>query len=65
MLAAPALGVFGTGSPLPDLVMGAIKALLALAAGQSVMRQAWPELAQIAQRSRPETPQTAGIPRAD
>lgn len=62
---AAALGVFGTGSALPDLAVAAVMALLALAAGQSVMRQAWAELTQASQKSRPETPQTAGIPHAD
>ncbi len=42
MLAA--LGVFGTGSAWPDLAVAALMALLALWAGQSVVRQALVEL---------------------
>jgi Co/Zn/Cd efflux system component len=42
MLAA--LGVFGTGSAWPDLAVAALMALLALWAGQSVVRQALAEL---------------------
>jgi len=42
MLAA--LGVFGTGSAWPDLAVAALMALLALWAGQSVVRQAISEL---------------------
>lgn len=61
---AAALGVFGTGSALPDLAVAAVMALLALAAGQSVMRQAWAELAQTPQR-HPKAQPTAGIPHSD
>ena len=42
MLAA--LGVFGTGSAWPDLAVAALMALLALWAGQSVVRQALAEM---------------------
>lgn len=42
MLAA--LGVFGTGSALPDLIVAAIMALLALTGGVQVLRQARGEL---------------------
>ena len=42
MLAA--LGVFGTGSAWPDLAVAALMALLAVWAGQSVVRQALAEL---------------------
>lgn len=40
-----ALGVLGTGSAWPDLVVAAVMALLALSAGASVVRQARAELA--------------------
>lgn len=40
-----ALGVFGTGSAWPDLVVAAIMAWLAIAGGASVIRQARKELA--------------------
>ena len=43
MLAA--LGVFGTGSAWPDLVVAAVMAALALGAGITVIRQARGELA--------------------
>ena len=49
MLAA--LGVFGTGSALPDLIVAAIMALLALTGGVQVLRQARGEL---------RTPELAG-----
>ena len=39
-----ALGVFGTGSGLPDLIVAAIMATLALTASRSVMQQATREL---------------------
>lgn len=39
-----ALGVFGTGSAWPDLAVAALMALLALWAGQSVVRQALAEM---------------------
>lgn len=39
-----ALGVFGTGSGWPDLVVAAVMALLALSAGTAVLRQARREL---------------------
>jgi Co/Zn/Cd efflux system component len=39
-----ALGVFGTGSALPDLIVATIMAALALTGGIQVMRQAWGEL---------------------
>ncbi|MBS3912106.1 MAG: cation transporter [Hydrogenophaga sp.] len=42
---AAALGVFGTGSAWPDLVVAAVMAVLALTAGLAVMRQARNELA--------------------
>jgi cation diffusion facilitator family transporter len=42
MLAA--LGVFGTGSAWPDLAVAALMAMLALWAGQSVVRQALAEM---------------------
>lgn len=42
MLAA--LGVFGTGSAWPDLIVACIMAALALTGGIQVMRQAWDEL---------------------
>lgn len=40
-----ALGVFGTGTAWPDLLVAAVMAALALSAGASVMRQARGELA--------------------
>ncbi|NBW75841.1 MAG: cation transporter [Sphingomonadaceae bacterium] len=46
MLAA--LGVFGTGSALPDLIVAAIMALLALTGGVQVFRQARGELRVVA-----------------
>lgn len=46
MLAA--LGVFGTGSALPDLAVAAIMALLALFGGMQVFRQARDELRTVA-----------------
>lgn len=46
-----ALGVFGTGSALPDLIVAAIMALLALTGGVQVLRQARGEL---------RTPELAG-----
>ncbi len=46
MLAA--LGVFGTGSALPDLAVAAIMALLALTGGMQVFRQARQELRAVA-----------------
>ena len=46
MLAA--LGVFGTGSALPDLFVAGVMAALALTGGLQVMRQAWGELKVIA-----------------
>lgn len=46
MLAA--LGVFGTGSALPDLIVAAIMALLALTGGVQVLRQARGELPTVA-----------------
>lgn len=39
-----ALGVFGTGSAWPDLIVASIMAALALTGGIQVMRQAWGEL---------------------
>lgn len=39
-----ALGVFGTGSAWPDLIVACIMAALALTGGIQVMRQAWDEL---------------------
>lgn len=39
-----ALGVFGTGSAWPDLIVASIMAALALTGGFQVMRQAWGEL---------------------
>ncbi len=39
-----ALGVFGTGSAWPDLIVACIMAALALTGGIQVMRQAWGEL---------------------
>jgi Co/Zn/Cd efflux system component len=39
-----ALGVFGTGTRWPDLLVAAVMALLALTAGLSVLRQARQEL---------------------
>lgn len=51
MLAA--LGVLGTGSAWPDLIVAAVMAALALAAAFSVMRQARAEL-QLAHATRPE-----------
>lgn len=41
---AAALGVFGTGSAWPDLVVAAVMGLLALSAARSVVRQARAEL---------------------
>ena len=41
---AAALGVFGTGSAWPDLVVAAVMGLLALGAARSVVRQARAEL---------------------
>ncbi len=41
---AAALGVVGTGSGWPDLVVAAIMGVLALTAARSVIRQAWGEL---------------------
>ncbi len=40
-----ALGVFGTGSGWPDIVVACIMGLLALSASVSVIRQSWQELA--------------------
>lgn len=45
---AAALGVFGTGSAWPDLLVAAVMAGLALAAARSVIGQAWQELRQSA-----------------
>jgi Co/Zn/Cd efflux system component len=42
---AAALGVFGTGSAWPDLIVAGVMAVLALGAGVSVIRQARSELA--------------------
>lgn len=39
-----ALGVFGTGSAWPDLVVAVVMAALALTAARSVVTQAWAEL---------------------
>lgn len=39
-----ALGVFGTGTPWPDLGVAAVMALLAVSAGASIVRQALEEL---------------------
>ena len=47
---AAALGVFGTGSPWPDLTVAAIMGTLALTAGFSVVRHARADIAE-AQRS--------------
>jgi Co/Zn/Cd efflux system component len=41
------LGVFGTGSAWPDLVVAAVMASLALTAGLAVVRQAMAELKQV------------------
>lgn len=43
-----ALGVFGTGSAWPDLIVASIMAALALTGGIQVMRQAWGELKMVA-----------------
>lgn len=43
-----ALGVFGTGSAWPDLIVASIMAALALTGGLQVMRQAWGELKMVA-----------------
>jgi cation diffusion facilitator family transporter len=43
-----ALGVFGTGSAWPDLIVACIMAALALTGGIQVMRQAWGELKMVA-----------------
>ena len=43
-----ALGVFGTGSAWPDLIVASIMAVLALTGGIQVMRQAWGELKMVA-----------------
>jgi len=45
---AAALGVFGTGSAWPDLVVATIMALLGLSAARTVLRQARAELRQAA-----------------
>jgi len=47
MLAA--LGVFGTGSAWPDLIVATIMAALALTGGVQVLRQALSELRIVAQ----------------
>jgi Co/Zn/Cd efflux system component len=44
MLAA--LGVFGTGTAWPDLLVAAVMSVLAISGGWSVLRQAQRELAQ-------------------
>jgi Co/Zn/Cd efflux system component len=41
------LGVFGTGSAWPDLVVAAVMASLAITAGLAVVRQAMAELKQV------------------
>jgi len=56
MLAA--LGVFGTGSAWPDLVVAAVMAGLAITAGHSVLQQARGELVRL--RDAPEPRQSSG-----
>lgn len=58
MLAA--LGVFGTGSAWPDLLVAAVMALLAISAGVSVLRQARSELREQAARRGAVDPLRAG-----
>jgi len=62
---AAALGVFGTGSAWPDLVVAAVMAVLALTAGLSVMRQARTELAQSREHNPAVAVQTAVISHTD
>lgn len=47
-----ALGVFGTGSAWPDLIVAMIMAALALTGGIQVMRQAWGEMRMVATWNR-------------
>jgi Co/Zn/Cd efflux system component len=56
MLAA--LGVFGTGSAWPDLVVATVMAGLAITAGRSVLQQARGELVRL--RAAPEPRQSSG-----
>jgi Co/Zn/Cd efflux system component len=51
-----AVGVFGTGTRWPDLLVAAVMAALALAAGLSVVRQARQELGRQASRERSSRP---------
>lgn len=61
---AAALGVFGTGSAWPDLVVAAVMALLALSAARSIVRQASAELrASTALTARPSPRASASQPR--
>lgn len=48
---AAALGVFGTGSAWPDLLVAGVMAALALSAARSVVAQAWQELQPITVRA--------------
>lgn len=48
---AAALGVFGTGSSWPDLVVAAVMAALAMTAARSVATQAWTELQPVPARA--------------
>jgi Co/Zn/Cd efflux system component len=50
---AAALGVLGTGSAWPDLIVAATMGLLALTAARSVVRQARAELRASAAAARP------------
>jgi Co/Zn/Cd efflux system component len=45
---AAALGVFGTGTAWPDLIVAAILALLGISGGVQIVRQARRELGSVA-----------------
>ena len=58
-VAAAALGVFGTGSAWPDLLVAATMALLALSAATTVLRQAHKELRPSAAKAKAQPPQAS------
>lgn len=53
-----ALGVFGSGTALPDLIVGGVFAFLSLSGGWKIARQARGELRQAHEKQRPGVPST-------